>query len=175
MGACRQDIRRQGRSVSERRSAGLDVVVNGAHHRLEIDADTSLLDVLRDTLKLKGTRFGCGENQCGACFVLVDGFPVASCDTPMWAVDKKTVTTVEGLGGPDLPHPLQQAFLDEQAAQCGYCTSGMLISAAGLLRRCPQPTESEVRNALDRNLCRCGSHNRIVRAVLRAADGGEGR
>lgn len=144
--------------------------VNGVAHEIDADDNLRLLDVLRDTLKLKGTRFGCGSNQCGACFVLIDGFAVASCDTPLWAAAGKSVTTVEGLGSEDAPHPLQQAFIERQAAQCGYCTSGMLISAAGLLKRCPHPTEREVRAALDRNLCRCGAHNRIVRAVLDAAE-----
>ncbi len=143
--------------------------VNGQSHQLDVDADARLLDVLRDTLGLKGSRFGCGANQCGACHVLVDGAAVASCDTPMWAVEGKSVTTVEGLGTPESPHPLQRALIEEQAAQCGYCTSGVLISAAALLLRCPQPSADEVRLALERNLCRCGSHNRIVRAVLRAA------
>jgi nicotinate dehydrogenase subunit A len=132
-----------------------------------------LLDVLRDTLKLKGSRFGCGSNQCGACYVLIDGCAVASCDTPLWAAAGKTIVTVEGLGNEQAPHPLQRAFIARQAAQCGYCTSGMLISAAALLNRCPRPTESEVKQALDRNLCRCGAHNRIVRAVLDAAQDGE--
>ncbi len=149
--------------------ARFNFVVNGAQHAFDGDGNTSLLEVLRDTLKLKGSRFGCGANQCGACFVLIDGAVVASCDTPLWAVDNKSVTTVEGLGRPDSPHPLQAAFLAEQAAQCGYCSSGMLIAAAGLLARCPTPTEAEVRAALERNLCRCGSHNRVIRAVLRAS------
>jgi nicotinate dehydrogenase subunit A len=143
--------------------------VNGSEHTLEADDRTLLLDVLRNTLGLKGTRFGCGNDECGACFVLVDGHALASCNTPLWAVDGKAVTTVEGLGRPDAPHVLQRAFIAEQAAQCGYCTSGMLISAAALLARTPQPREDEVRQALDRNLCRCGSYNRVVRAVLRAA------
>ena len=143
--------------------------VNGVQHTIEADRRTPLLDILRHDLTLKGTRFGCGEEQCGACNVLVDGYAVASCITPVWAAVDKTITTVEGLGSAGAPHALQQAFLEEQAAQCGYCTSGMLMSAAALLVRVPQPTEDEVRNALDRNLCRCGAHNRIVRAVLRAA------
>lgn len=143
--------------------------VNGTEHTLEADEKTSLLDVLRNTLGLKGTRFGCGNDECGACFVLVDGRALASCNTPLWAVDGKSVTTVEGLGRPGAPHALQRAFIAEQAAQCGYCTSGMLISAAALLARVPRPREDEVRQALDRNLCRCGSYNRVVRAVLRAA------
>ena len=145
--------------------------VNGTEHTLDADGNTSLLDVLRNTLGLKGTRFGCGAEQCGACFVLVDGHAIAACKTPLWAVERKSVTTVEGLRRPDAPHPLQQAFIAEQAAQCGYCISGMLISAAALLERTPLASEAEVRQALDRNLCRCGSYNRVVRAVLRAAGG----
>ena len=144
-------------------------VVNGAERTLDADGRTPLLDVLRNTLQLKGTRFGCGNEECGACFVLVDGHAVASCTMPLWSVGGKAITTVEGLGRPESPHPLQQAFIDEQAAQCGYCTSGMLISGAALLNRTPQPSEAEVRTALDRNLCRCGSYNRVVRAVLRVA------
>ncbi|MGZ5677015.1 MAG: (2Fe-2S)-binding protein [Usitatibacter sp.] len=146
------------------------VHVNGAERTVEADGGTMLLDVLRNTLGLKGTRFGCGAELCGACMVLVDGRPIASCSTPLSVVDKKSITTVEGLGRPDAPHPLQQAFIAEQAAQCGYCTSGMLMSAAALLAHTPRPTEEQVRQALDRNLCRCGSYNRIVRAVLRAAE-----
>jgi nicotinate dehydrogenase subunit A len=145
------------------------VRVNGSEHVLMVDGETSLLDVLRNTLRLKGTRFGCGAEQCGACFVLVDGRAVAACMTPLWAVKDKSVTTVEGLGRPEAPHPLQQAFILEQAAQCGYCTSGMLISAAALLARTPRPSEAEIRQALERNLCRCGCYNRVVRAVQRAA------
>ncbi len=144
-------------------------LLNGTERALEADGKTPLLDVLRNTLRLKGTRFGCGNEECGACFVLVDGRAVASCNMPLWAVDGKTITTIEGLGQPKAPHPLQLAFIAEQAAQCGYCTSGMLISAAALLEQTPRPTEIEVRLALDRNLCRCGSYNRAVRAVLRAA------
>ena len=144
-------------------------VVNGAERTLDADGRTPLLDVLRNTLQLKGTRFGCGNEECGACFVLVDGHAVASCTMPLWSVGGKAITTVEGLGRPESPHPLQQAFIDEQAAQCGYCTSGMLISGAALLNHTPRPSEAEVRTALDRNLCRCGSYNRVVRAVLRAA------
>ena len=148
----------------------INLTVNGARHTVEIDdPSTPLLYVLRNDLGLVGSRFGCGSGQCGACFVLVGGHPVPACDTPLWAVAGKAVTTVEGLGSPDAPHPLQQAFIAEQAAQCGYCTSGMLISAAALLRRNPSPSEQQVREALERNLCRCGAHNRIVRAVLRAA------
>jgi len=143
--------------------------VNGSERTIEADAGRSLLDVLRNTLVLKGTRFGCGAELCGACMVLVDGRPMPSCNTPLAAVQGKSITTVEGLGGADAPHRLQRAFIVEQAAQCGYCTSGMLVSAAALLERTPRPTEAEVRQALDRNLCRCGCQQRIVRAVLRAA------
>ena len=143
--------------------------VNGAPCAIEAERRTPLLDILRRELSLKGTRFGCGDDQCGACNVLLDGHAVAACSTPIWAAAGKSVTTVEGLGTAGSPHRLQRAFLDLQAAQCGYCTSGMLISAAALLARIPQPSAAEVRSALDRNLCRCGAHNRIVRAVLRAA------
>lgn len=146
-------------------------IVNGAETAVQADADTPLLYALRNDLALKGTRFGCGSGQCGACFVLIDGHPTPACDTPLWSVAGKNITTVEGLGGSRTLHPLQEAFLAEQAAQCGYCTSGILISAAALLARNPKPTENEVRIALDRNLCRCGSHNRMVRAVLRVATG----
>jgi len=147
--------------------------VNGTEHRLEAEGGTPLIDVLRNRLGLKGTRFGCGSEQCGACFVLVEGRVAISCTTPLSAVDRKSITTIEGLGSPEAPHPLQEAFIAEQAAQCGYCTSGMLVSAAALLEKSPHPTEAEVREALDRNLCRCGSYSRIVRAVLRAAASGE--
>jgi nicotinate dehydrogenase subunit A len=149
--------------------------VNGEERSVDAAPDAALLGVLRGQLGLTATRFGCGANQCGACNVLVDGQAVASCDTPLWAAAGKDITTVEGLGTPERPHPLQRAFIGEQAMQCGYCISGILMSAAALLRRSPDPSEAEVRSALDRNLCRCGAHNRIVRAVLRAAkDGGVG-
>jgi nicotinate dehydrogenase subunit A len=143
--------------------------VNGRSVETDADPDTALLDVLRSELGLVATRFGCGSGQCGACNVLLDGHAVTSCDTPLWSVAGKTVTTLEGLGTPEHPHPLQTAVIAEQAMQCGYCISGIMMSAAALLRHTPKPTETEVRAALDRNLCRCGAHNRIVRAVLRAA------
>ena len=155
--------------MSSAKTERFTFLLNGTERALEADGKTPLLDVLRNALGLKGTRFGCGSEECGACFVLVDGHAVASCTTPLWSVGGKAITTVEGLGRPESPHPLQQAFIDLQAAQCGYCTSGMLISAAALLNRTPQPSEADVRIALDRNLCRCGSYNRAVRAVLRAA------
>jgi nicotinate dehydrogenase subunit A len=150
-------------------AGAIGVTVNGVERSIEAAPDTSLLSVLRGTLGLTAAHFGCGANQCGACNVLLDGQAVASCDTPMWAAAGKAVTTAEGLGTPEHPHPLQQAFIAEQAMQCGYCISGILVSAAALLKRNPNPGEADVRSALDRNLCRCGAHNRIVRAVLRAA------
>ncbi len=143
--------------------------INGAEREVRADSRTPLLHVLRNVLGLTGTRLGCGANQCGACYVLIDGHAVAACDTPMWAAVGKRITTVEALGTPERPHPLQRAFIAEQAGQCGYCLSGILMSAAALIAHHPDPTEREVRAALDRNLCRCGAHNRIVRAVLRAA------
>jgi len=145
------------------------LTVNGAAREVAAGLDTPLLYALRNDLQLKGARFGCGSGQCGACFVLMDGHAVPACDTPLWSAVGKEIVTIEGLGANGSLHPLQQAFIAEQAAQCGYCTSGILISAAALLRENPRPTEAEVRAALDRNLCRCGSHNRVVRAVLRAA------
>ena len=143
--------------------------INGRDYEVEAEPNTPLLYILRNDLKLKGTRFGCGEAQCGACNVLLDGNPVPSCDTPLWSVADKDISTLEGLGTAERPHPLQRAFIAEQAMQCGYCVPGIVMSAAALLMQNPNPTEAEVRTALDRNLCRCGSHNRMVRAVLRAA------
>jgi len=140
-------------------------MVNGGVRTVESEADTPLLDVLRDDLGLVGSRFGCGMGLCGACFVLLDGHPAPACDTPLWSAAGKAVTTVEGLR----EHPLLDAFLAEQAAQCGYCVSGILVSAAALLARDPRPDEGAVNRALDRHLCRCGAHGRMVRAVLRAA------
>jgi nicotinate dehydrogenase subunit A len=145
------------------------VRVNGRREEVRTEQDTALLYVLRNHLGLKGTRFGCGLGLCGACFVLIDGRPEYSCDTPMWAVEDREVTTVEGLGTPGRPHPVAQAIVDGQAAQCGYCMSGIVVAAAALLAANPSPTEDDVRAALDRNLCRCGAHNRITRAVLAAA------
>ena len=145
------------------------VLVNGQLEEVRTERDTALLYVLRNHLGLTGTRFGCGLGLCGACLVLIDGRPAYSCDTPMWAVEDREVVTVEGLGAPERPHPVAQAIIDGQAAQCGFCISGVVISAAGLLASNDDPSEDEVRAALDRNLCRCGAHNRIVRAVLAAA------
>jgi nicotinate dehydrogenase subunit A len=146
------------------------LTVDGEPREVTTDPDTPLLHVLRHQLGKPGTRFGCGVGLCGACFVLLDGSPAPSCDTPMWSADGKDVVTVEGLGSDGALHPVQQAFLDEQAAQCGFCVSGVLVSAAALLRDDPAPTEGEVVAALDRNLCRCGAQRRMVAAVLRAAE-----
>ena len=131
--------------------------------------DTPLLDVLRNQLRLTGTRFGCGLEQCGCCIVLIDCKPEKSCGKPLSVVAGKQIVTIEGLGTPDRPHPLQQAFIDEQAGQCGYCLQGILISAKALLDRNPSPSRKEIAEALDDNICRCGSHIRIMRAVDRAA------
>jgi nicotinate dehydrogenase subunit A len=143
--------------------------LNGVETSVDADPDRSLLDLLRGPLRLTGTHFGCGANECGACNVIVDDHAVASCDTPLWSVADKDITTIEGLGTSEHPHPLQTAFIAEQALQCGYCIPGILMSAAALLKKNPNPSDANVRAALDRNLCRCGSHNRIVKAVLRAA------
>ena len=145
------------------------LTVDGTEHEVTADPDSSLLHVLRHELGRSGPRFGCGLGICGACFVLVDGNPTPSCDTPMWAADGRTVVTVEGLADGDRLHPVQQAFLDEQAAQCGFCLSGVLVSAAALLEQNPRPDEDDVVAALDRNLCRCGVQRRMVAAVLRAS------
>ena len=145
--------------------------VNGVAHAVTVEPDTPLLYVLRNDLELNGPRFGCGYSQCGACTVLVDGKPVRSCVTPVSDVKGKSITTLEGLGTRDNLHRLQQAFIAEQAAQCGFCSNGMIMTAKALLDRTPRPTEAQVRKALAANLCRCGTHNRIVRAVLRAATG----
>ncbi|HLH89483.1 MAG TPA: (2Fe-2S)-binding protein [Xanthobacteraceae bacterium] len=150
--------------------ARFELTINGRAVNVTVASEeTSLLAVLRDELGLVGTRFGCGLEQCGCCMVLIDGAPTKSCAKPVWSVAGKSVTTVEGLGTPEQPHPLQQAFLDEQAGQCGYCLSGILISAKALLDRNPQPSRAEIAQALDDNICRCGSHNRILRAVEKAA------
>jgi nicotinate dehydrogenase subunit A len=150
--------------------AGFQFSVNGQSVQLALDnEETPLLDVLRNELGLMGTRFGCGLEQCGCCMVLIDGAPEKCCAKPVWSAAGRNITTVEGLGTPALPHPLQQAFIDEQAGQCGYCLSGILISAKALLAANPSPTRAEIALALDGNICRCGSHNRILRAVEKAA------
>jgi nicotinate dehydrogenase subunit A len=149
--------------------AAFSLVVNDAPRTLDVDGDRSLLDVLRNELGLRASRFGCGAGECGACMVLVDDRAVPSCDTPLRSVEGRRVRTAEGLGTRAAPHPLQRAFIAEQAAQCGYCTSGMLVSAAALLLRDADPDDAAIRDALARNLCRCGTHPRVVRAVARAA------
>jgi nicotinate dehydrogenase subunit A len=143
--------------------------VNGTARPVSVDSGTPLLYVLRNDLELSGPRFGCGLSQCGACTVLVDGKPTRSCVFPVDAAAGRKVTTLEGLSSGSSLHPLQRAFVAEQAAQCGYCSNGMIMTAKALLDRTPQPTEAQVRKALGANLCRCGTHNRIVRAVLRAS------
>jgi nicotinate dehydrogenase subunit A len=149
---------------------GIAIEVNGATRQVEAAGSATLLDVLRNQLGLMGTRYGCGLEQCGCCMVLVDGEPVYSCTREADSVAGKSVTTVEGLGSADKPHPIQQAFLDEQAGQCGYCLSGIIMSTKALLDRNPRPSRAEVVAALDRHLCRCGAHQRIIRAVERAAE-----
>jgi nicotinate dehydrogenase subunit A len=143
--------------------------LNGVETTVDADPDSSLLGILRGRLGVTGAHFGCGANECGACNVLIGDHAVAACDTPLWSVADKDITTIEGLGSAEAPHPLQRAFIAEQALQCGYCVSGILMSAAALLMQNPNPSDADVRSALDRNLCRCGSQNRMVRAVLRAA------
>jgi nicotinate dehydrogenase subunit A len=143
--------------------------LNGVTTEVDADPDTSLLSVLRGPLRMTGPHFGCGSGECGACNVMVGDHALAACDTPLWSIADKDVTTIEGLGSSEKPHPLQRAFIAEQALQCGYCVAGILVSAAALLKQNPNPSDADVRGALDRNLCRCGSHNRMVRAVLRAA------
>jgi nicotinate dehydrogenase subunit A len=143
--------------------------LNGQSVKTEANANESLLSVLRDDFEVNGSKFGCGKAQCGACTVLVDGDPLRACVAPVSTVVGRSVVTLEGLGEGAKPGRLQQAFIDEQAAQCGYCTSGMILMSQALLERNPNPSEQEVRQALDANLCRCGSHNRIVRAVIRAS------
>jgi len=143
--------------------------VNGHDHQIDADPDTPLLYVLRDDLALNAAKFGCGLGQCGACTVIVDGKAVLSCVTPLVLLENKQVTTLEGLGTIEAPAPIQRAFIEEQAAQCGYCIAGMMMRAQALLQRNPKPTDEQIRGALEINLCRCGTHMRIIRAVHRAA------
>ena len=147
--------------------------VNGIAHSVPAEPGTPLLYVLRNDLGLNAAKFGCGLGQCGACTVLVDGAVVRSCITPVGALAQSEITTLEGLGSLEHPHPLQQAFISEQAAQCGYCIAGVIMFAKAYLDRNPHPSEAEVRMALADNLCRCGVHNRIIRAVLKAAQAGD--
>ena len=149
--------------------AQFEIQVNGSKRSVQADADSPLLYVLRDQLELHGPKFGCGLGQCGACTVHIDGQATRSCLYKVAAVGNRQVTTLEGLGSSAKPSPLQQAFIDEQAAQCGYCINGMVMQAADLLKRTPKPTEAQIRDGLATNLCRCGTHQRIVRAVQRAS------
>jgi nicotinate dehydrogenase subunit A len=147
----------------------VSIVVNGKNHLISADPDTSLLFVLRNDLGLNGPKFGCGLAQCGACKVIIGRDAAPSCAVPISAIGNQQVTTLEGLGTLGAPHPLQQAFIAEQAAQCAYCTSGIIMTAKALLDRDPDPSEATIKQELAGNLCRCGSHNRVVRAVRRAA------
>jgi len=149
----------------------LTLTVNGQRHEVDVPPNAALLSVLRDDLRLTGTRYGCGRGQCGSCYVLADSRAVASCLLTADQASRMEITTVEGLASGDELHPLQRAFVEEDAMQCGYCTSGMLISAAALLAREPQPDEVMIRDALASNLCRCGVYGRAIRAVRRAAGG----
>ena len=146
----------------------ISLKVNGATRSVDAEPDTPLLYVLRNDLELNGAKYGCAMTQCGACTVLINGAASRSCVTPVGSIEGNEVTTLEGLGTLDKPHPLQKAFIDEQAAQCGYCINGMIMKAKELLDHTPQPTDPQVREALAGNLCRCGTHNRIVAAVVQA-------
>jgi nicotinate dehydrogenase subunit A len=143
--------------------------VNGARCAVAADTETPLIYILRNDLKLKGTRFGCGQGVCGCCTVLLDGRSIQSCNTPVSAVKARSVTTIEGLGSGSVRHPLQEAFIEEQAGQCGYCLTGIIMGAAALLNRNPLPTDTQIRSELDIHLCRCGSYDRILRAIRRAS------
>ena len=147
----------------------MQITVNGRAHTVVADEETPLLYVLRNETGCKGVRYGCGLGQCGSCTVIIDGKPVQSCDVPVSAVAGKSITTIEGIGSVEHPHPLQRAFVDEQAAQCGYCATGIIMSAKALLDVNASPSDAEVKQALAKNLCRCGTHQRILRAVKRAA------
>jgi len=143
--------------------------VNGGEHEVHAEPNTPLLYILRNDLKLKGTRFGCGEGHCGACTVLLDGRAAHSCDLPLWSMPGHEVVTIEGLATLEATHPIQDAFIAEQAAQCGYCINGVMMSVKALLDRNTDPSDAEIAAALERNLCRCGTHVRILRAIRRAA------
>jgi nicotinate dehydrogenase subunit A len=149
--------------------ARISLAVNGKKQVVDVDPDTPLLYVLRDDLQLNGPKFGCGLGQCGACTVIIDGNAIRSCQMPVSSAQNRPVTTVEGLGSTKKMHPLQQAFVDEQAVQCGYCIAGMIMTSKALLDKNPKPTDSQIKEALAGNLCRCGTHTRILRAVKRAS------
>lgn len=154
----------------------MELVVNQKHYRLQLDPNSLLLWVLRDDLELTGSKYGCGEGHCGACTVLIDGAPVRSCITPVNKVAGKEITTIEGLAQNGRLHPLQEAFIQADAMQCGYCTPGMILSGVGLLKKTPHPTEPDIRRALEGNVCRCGTYPRIVAAMQmaeKAINGGQ--
>jgi aerobic-type carbon monoxide dehydrogenase small subunit (CoxS/CutS family) len=153
----------------------MDLVINGMRHRLQSDPDRSLLAVLRDELDLTGAKYGCGEGQCGACTVLLDGAPVRSCLTPAKAAQGKQVTTIEALAQGGQLHPVQEAFIQADAMQCGYCTAGMIMSSVGLLKKKPNPSDAEIKSGLQGNICRCGTYPRIVQAVRLASQLAPGR
>ena len=147
----------------------ITLTVNGTRHEVDIDPATPLLYVLRDTLAMHGAKYGCGLGQCGACTVMLDGVAIFSCLTPAGVLEGRQIKTIEGLGTAEHPGPLQQAFIDEQAAQCGYCIAGMIMRAQALLEKTTQPTEAQIRAQMQPNLCRCGTHTRILAAIRRAA------
>jgi nicotinate dehydrogenase subunit A len=149
----------------------MDLVVNGARKRVTVDPERSLLFVLRNELDLTGAKYGCGEGRCGACTVLIDGVPHHSCVTPMRAAAGKEITTIEGIADGERLHPVQEAFIECDAMQCGYCTPGMIVTTVALLRKNPTPTEPEIKQALEWNVCRCGTYNRILAAVQKAGRG----
>ena len=150
----------------------IELNINGNNVSVDVEADTPLLEVLRNDVKLNGPKFGCGLAQCGACAVLLDGVSVRSCVLPVESVAGKNITTLEGLGNAENPHPLQQAFIDEQALQCGYCASGVITTAAAFLQDNPSPSDAEIKQALSGHLCRCGAHPRMVKAIAKAAGDG---
>lgn len=147
----------------------MEITVNGRSLQVAGEPETPLLYVLRNEAGCKGVRYGCGAGQCGTCMVIIDGKPVQSCDVPVSAVAGKAITTVEGIGSEEKPHPLQRAFVQLQAAQCGYCITGIIMSAKALLDTNPSPSDAEIKQALSKNLCRCGTHQRILRAIKHAA------
>ena len=151
----------------------IDLDVNGRRHRVDVPGDRTLLSVLREELALTGSKYGCGEGQCGACTVLIDGRAVRSCRTPVADAARKRVTTIEGLERGGRLHPVQQAFLDEHALQCGYCTAGMIMAGVALLERTPSPTDEEIVRGMNGNVCRCGTYPEIVAAIKRAASAGK--
>jgi aerobic-type carbon monoxide dehydrogenase small subunit (CoxS/CutS family) len=156
------------------RTAAIELVVNGTRRAIASEGEASLLSVLRDEIGLTGAKYGCGEGQCGACTVLIDGVPRRSCITKVWSVAGKAITTIEGIERDGALHPLQEAFLVEDALQCGYCTSGMIVSGVGLLKTNPHPSDAEILEFMEGNICRCGTYPRILAAIRRAAAGNGG-